>query len=316
VSLGHHLLAYFEMLQRDFERLAQTFDRVNVLPLGSGALAGVPYPIDRQLVADQLGFAAVSANSIDAVSDRDFVVELLSNAALCGVHLSRLAEELVLWSSAEFRYVEMDDAWATGSSIMPQKKNPDFAELVRGKSGRLLGHLVSMLAILKGLPLAYNKDLQEDKEPLFDAVNTLSDCLGASAGMFEALRFNTARMAAAASQDYTTATDLADYLVRKGMPFRDAHHVLGSLVAECIHRGMQLPEITLAQLREHSDLFQEDALQVVSAAASAAARDVPGGTAPSRVRAAVDAARQRLTDSRSHLSRLRAVNSCVQAILS
>ncbi|HEY8694210.1 MAG TPA: argininosuccinate lyase, partial [Chloroflexota bacterium] len=276
VSLGHHLLAYVEMLQRDFERLADGFTRVNVLPLGSGALAGVPYPIDRQFVADQLGFAAVSANSVDAVSDRDFVVEFLSSAALCGVHLSRLAEELVLWSSAEFHYVELDDGWATGSSMMPQKKNPDFAELVRGKSGRLLGHLVSLLAVLKGLPLAYNKDLQEDKEPLFDAAATLADCLAASAGMIETLRFDTARMALAAAQDYTTATDLADYLVRKGTPFRDAHRVVGELVAACLARGQQLPDVTLDHLRQHSELFQEDALAVLTASASASARNVPG----------------------------------------
>jgi len=315
VSLGHHLLAYVEMLQRDFERFAEGFARVNVLPLGSGALAGVPYPIERQFVADLLGFAALSANSIDAVSDRDFVVEFLATAALCGVHLSRLAEELVLWSSAEFRYVEMDDAWATGSSIMPQKKNPDFAELVRGKSGRLLGHLISLLTVLKGLPLAYNKDLQEDKEPLFDAATTLADCLSVSAGMLETLRFDTNRMATAAARDYTTATDLADYLVRKGLPFRDAHHVVGALVAACVARDQQLPEVTLDQLRQHSALFGEDALARLGASASAAARDVPGGTAPARVRDAVASAEGRLDSSRQRLAELRRVANRVDAVL-
>jgi argininosuccinate lyase len=315
LSLGHHLLAYVEMLQRDFERLGQAFDRANVLPLGSGALAGVPYPIDRQYTAELLGFAAISANSVDAVSDRDFVAELLASAALCGVHLSRLAEELVLWCSAEFRYVEMDDAWATGSSIMPQKKNPDFAELVRGKSGRLLGHLMSLLAVLKGLPLAYNKDLQEDKEPLFDAVDTLAGCLEVSAGMVRTLRFDVERMAAAASQDYTTATDLADYLVRQGLPFREAHRAVGELVAACAARGQQLPEVSLEQLRQHSDRFRQDALALLSPKASAAARDVPGGTAPARVREAVGAAQLRLAASRSELERLRAIAAHVDALL-
>ena len=315
VSLGHHLLAYVEMLQRDFDRLADAFARVNVLPLGSGALAGVPYPIDRQFVADQLGFAAISANSIDAVSDRDFVVEFLAAAALCGVHLSRLAEELVLWSSAEFRYVEMDDAWATGSSIMPQKKNPDFTELVRGKSGRLLGHLVSLLVVLKGLPLAYNKDLQEDKEPLFDAAATLTDCLTVAAAMLDSARFDTDRMAAAADQDYTTATDLADYLVRHGLPFRDAHRLVGELVAACLSRGQQLPDVTLEELRRHSDLFHVDALALLSAEASAAARDVPGGTAPNRVRRALAEARSRQEASQRRLTELRDATSRVDELL-
>jgi argininosuccinate lyase len=315
VSLAHHLLAYFEMLARDFGRLVDGFERTNQLPLGSGALAGVPYPIDREFVAGLLGFTTISPNSLDAVSDRDFVVELLSSCALCGVHLSRLAEELVLWSSAEFRYVEMDDAWATGSSIMPQKKNPDFAELLRGKSGRLLGGLVSMLTILKGLPLTYNKDLQEDKEPLFDAADTLRDCLAAAAGMIESLQFRTDRMRAAAAEDYTTATDLADYLVRKGLPFRDAHHVVGTLVADCVRAGRQLLDLDLPALRRQSELFEADALDVLSAAASAAARDVAGGTAPARVRAALEAARIRLAASEGRLDVLREAVRRVDALL-
>ncbi len=315
VSLAHHLLAYVEMLRRDFDRLVDAFARTNVLPLGSGALAGVPYPIDRRLVADLLGFRAVSANSIDAVSDRDFVVEFLACAALCGVHLSRLAEELVLWSSAEFRYVEMDDAWSTGSSMMPQKKNPDFAELVRGKSGRLLGDLIALLTVLKGLPLAYNKDLQEDKEPLFDAAGTLTDCLGTSASMIRALRFNTERMAKAAARDYTTATDLADYLVRKGMPFRDAHRVVGELVAACVAGGKQLTELGLQELKTFSSHFETDALQALSPAASVAARDVPGGTAPARVRQALAAAEARLLDSQARLAELEKLARSVDALL-
>jgi len=315
VSLGHHLLAYVEMLQRDLDRLVDAFARVNVLPLGSGALAGVPYPIDRHFVAEQLGFAAISSNSIDAVADRDFVAEFLSAAVLSGIHLSRLAEELVLWSSAEFRFVDMEDAWATGSSIMPQKKNPDFAELVRGKSGRLVGDLVSLLTVLKGLPLAYNKDLQEDKEPLFDAASTLEDCLEVSCAMVASLRFDTQRMAAAAADDYTTATDLADYLTRKGLPFRDAHRIVGQLVADCVSRGQQLPEVTLDELRQHSELFEAGALDVLTAAASVAARDVPGGTAPARVHQALAAAKERLATSEQRLEPMRAAGLRVEALL-
>ncbi|SRR5581483_6926751 len=315
VSLAHHLLAYVEMLQRDVERQLDAFRRINVLPLGSGALAGVPYPLDRQFVADQLGFAALSANSIDAVADRDFVVELLANAALCGVHLSRLGEELVLWSSAEFGYVEMDDAWSTGSSIMPQKKNPDFAELVRGKSGRLVGDLMGMLTVLKGLSLAYNKDLQEDKEALFDAVDTLADCLAVAREMLASLTFNIDRMAAAAALDYTTATDLADYLVRKGVPFRTAHRIVGELVAACVAQGRQLGEVRLEDLRAHSDLFEADALQAVAASASAEARNVPGGTAPPRVREAVVQARSRLAQTRDRVAALRGVTRAVDRLL-
>ncbi len=304
ISLGHHLLAYFEMLQRDLDRLLDAFERVNVLPLGAGALAGVPYPIDRQFVADQLGFARISANSIDAVADRDFVVECLSAATLCGIHLSRLSEELVLWSSAEFRYVEMDDAYSTGSSIMPQKKNPDFAELVRGKSGRLLGHLVTLLTVLKGLPLAYNKDLQEDKEPLFDAVDTLADCLEISREMVATLRFNVERMAAAAAQDYTTATDLADYLVKKGMPFRDAHRVVGEIVGRAVAAGRQLSDLDLAQLQQGSSLFVQDALTVLQSESSVNARNVPGGTAVERVRGALKEARRQLDDHAKRVNQL------------
>ncbi|MBV8085748.1 MAG: argininosuccinate lyase [Chloroflexi bacterium] len=315
ISLGHHLLAYVEMLQRDFERFAVCFDAANVSPLGSGALAGVPYAIDRDFVANLLGMVGVSANSLDAVSDRDFLVQALAAAALCGVHLSRLGEELVLWSSAEFRFVDMDDAWATGSSIMPQKKNPDFAELVRGKSGRLIGDLVTALTILKGLPLTYDKDLQEDKEPLFDAVETVRDCLDVAAGMLSTLRFNTDRMAAAAAQDYTTATDLADYLVRKGLPFRDAHHIIGQLVGECVRQEKQLPGLSLADLARYSNLFEPDVLHVLDANASAAARDVPGGTAPNRVRAAVAEAQARLSNHRERIANLRAMCAKVDALL-
>jgi argininosuccinate lyase len=316
VSLGHHLLAYVEMLRRDFDRLVGGFVRVNVLPLGAGALAGVPYPIDPEYTARLLGFDAIAANSIDAVSDRDFLIEFLAGAALCGVHLSRLAEELVLWSTAEFRYVELDDAWTAGSSIMPQKKNPDFAELVRGKTGRLTGDLVALLTVLKGLPLAYNKDLQEDKEPLFDASDTLLACLEVTREMLATATFNTDRMALAAAQDYSTATDLADYLVGKGMAFRDAHRLTGQLVAGCISRGQQLDQLTLDQLRHHSELFEADALQVLSVQASAAARDVPGGTAPSRVRHALTMARHQLSASETRLEPLKTACSKVHSLLS
>ena len=315
ISLAHHLLAYHEMLQRDLERLADGFARVNVLPLGSGALAGVPYPIDRHYVAGLLGFERISANSLDAVADRDFAVELLANLALCGVHLSRLGEELVLWSSAEFRYLELDDAYATGSSIMPQKKNPDFAELLRGKSGRLLGDLISLLTVLKGLPLAYNKDLQEDKEPLFDAVDTVAGSLELAAEMLATSTFNTARMAEAAGQDYTTATDLADYLVRHGLPFRDAHHAIGELVQRAIAAGRQLGDLSLTDLQSASPLFEGDALQVIRAEASASARDVPGGTAPAQVRAALAAAQKQATVNATTLARLQTPCETVERLL-
>ena len=293
VLLAHHLLAYFEMLERDFSRFAACYVRTNVLPLGSGALAGVPYPLDRASVAKELEFAAISRNSIDAVSDRDFVAEFLACAAICAMHLSRLAEEIVLWSTAEFGFMEIDDAFATGSSIMPQKKNPDVAELARGRTGRIYGNLVGFLTVLKALPLSYNRDLQEDKAPLFETYESLLLTLFVMAEMLPSIRVNEEVMRAAATAGYTLATDLADYLVRKGVPFREAHQAVGKLVRYASGRGKGLSELTLKEYQRHSPLFEEDVLGL-DVEASLRARDVPGGTAPQRVAEALKEARRRL----------------------
>ncbi len=293
VLLAHHLLAYFEMLERDFNRFEACYVRTNVLPLGSGALAGVTYPIDRASVARELEFAAISRNSIDAVSDRDFVAEFLACAAICAMHLSRLAEEIVLWSTAEFGFIEIDDAFATGSSIMPQKKNPDVAELARGRTGRIYGNLIGFLTVLKGLPLSYNRDLQEDKAPLFETYESLLMTLLVMAEMLPSIRVNEERMRAAATAGYTLATDLADYLVRKGVPFREAHQAVGKLVRYASERGKELSELTLKEYQRHSPLFEEDVLGL-DVEASLRARDVPGGTAPKRVAEALKEARRRL----------------------
>ncbi|MCJ7492146.1 MAG: argininosuccinate lyase [Dehalococcoidia bacterium] len=293
VLLAHHLLAYFEMLERDFNRFAACYVRTNVLPLGSGALAGVPYPLDRASVAKELEFAAISRNSIDAVSDRDFVAEFLACAAICAMHLSRLAEEIVLWSTAEFGFMEIDDAFATGSSIMPQKKNPDVAELARGRTGRIYGNLVGFLTVLKALPLSYNRDLQEDKAPLFETYESLLLTLFVMAEMLPSIRVNEEVMRAAATAGYTLATDLADYQVRKGVPFREAHQAVGKLVRYASGRGKGLSELTLKEYQRHSPLFEEDVLGL-DVEASLRARDVPGGTAPQRVAEALKEARRRL----------------------
>ncbi len=293
VLLAHHLLAYFEMLDRDFERFTDCYARTDVLPLGSGALAGVPYPIDRSAVAKELEFAAISRNSIDAVSDRDFVAEFLACAAICTMHLSRLAEEIVLWSSAEFAFIEIDDAFATGSSIMPQKKNPDVAELARGRTGRIYGNLLGFLTTLKGLPLAYNRDLQEDKAPFLETHESLLLTLVVLAEMLPAIRFNAERTRAAAAAGYTLATDLADYLVRKGTPFREAHQAVGKLVRYASDKGKELSELTLKEYQRFSPLFAGDVLKL-DVEASLRARDVPGGTAPNRVAEALAEARARL----------------------
>jgi argininosuccinate lyase len=293
VLLAHHLLAYFEMLERDFQRLAECYARSDVLPLGSGALAGVPYPIDRRGVARELGFAEISRNSIDAVSDRDFAVEFLSDAAICMMHLSRLAEEIILWSSAEFGFIELDDAFATGSSIMPQKKNPDVAELARARTGRLYGHLLGLLATLKGLPLSYNRDLQEDKEPLLDAHEVLFSTLLLLAEMLPTIQMNEERMRAAAAANYALATDVADFLVRKGMPFRQAHQVVGKLVKYAQQKGKELSALTLKEYQRHSPLFDEEVLRL-DLEGSLKSRNVPGGTAPEQVHKALREARRRL----------------------
>jgi argininosuccinate lyase len=297
--LAHHLLAYFEMLHRDAARFADCLVRTDVLPLGSGALAGVPYPIDRAAVARELGFARVSENSVDAVSDRDFVVEFLAAAATCMMHLSRLAEEIVLWSSAEFGFLILPDAFATGSSIMPQKKNPDVAELARARVGRVYGHLLSVLTMLKGQPLAYNRDLQEDKQAFFETEDTLLSTLDVFTRMLPALRIDGERAMAAATAGYALATDLADYLVRKGVPFRQAHAAVGKLVRYAEGQGKAFSELSLAEYRRFSNRFEADVLKL-DVRAALAARDVPGGTAPRRVRAALRRARRRLEAESRH----------------
>ena len=291
--LAHHLLAYFEMLDRDAQRFADCRCRADVLPLGAGALAGVPYPIDREFVARELGFSRIAENSIDAVADRDFVVEFQAAAAIVMMHLSRLAEEIVLWASAEFGFFELPPEFSTGSSIMPQKRNPDVAELARGKTGRVYGNLMAILATLKGLPLAYNRDLQEDKEPLFDTVDTLLSTMEVLAAMLPALRVNGQRAEAAAAGAYTLATDVADYLVRKGVPFREAHQAVAELVRYAESQGKALNRLTLEEYRCFSPLFGEDVLRL-DVRAALEARDVPGGTAPRRVAEALKRARQRL----------------------
>ncbi len=291
VTFGHHVLAWFEMLKRDHGRMRDCRARLNVMPLGAAALAGTSFPIDRALTAELLGFDAAAENSLDAVSDRDFAIEFCAAASLVMTHLSRIAEELVLWSSAQFDFIRLPDRFCTGSSIMPQKKNPDVPELVRGKSGRVYGHLVALLTLMKSQPLAYNKDNQEDKEPLFDAVDTVKDSLRAFADMLPAIEVNATRMRAAARQGFATATDLADYLVRKGMPFRDAHEVVGKAVRAGVESGRDLAEMALEELQRFSPTIEADVFEVLSLEGSVAARNHFGGTAPNQVRAATARAR-------------------------
>jgi argininosuccinate lyase len=294
ITFGHHLLAWFEMLSRDHERLLDARKRVNVLPLGSAALAGTTFPIDREQVAGELGFDRVSANSLDAVSDRDFILEFLSVAGLMMVHFSRWSEELVLWMSEPFSFVDLPDRFCTGSSIMPQKKNPDVPELIRGKSGRVLGNLMGGLTLMKGQPLAYNKDNQEDKEPLFDTVDTLKDTLTALNGLVPAIEARSDNMRAAAGKGFSTATDLADYLVRSGVPFRDAHDIVGRTVAHALAESKSLDELSLEELRTFHQGIGEDVFEVLTLEGSVSARSHPGGTAPERVRTAIAEARARL----------------------
>ncbi|MGI6129599.1 MAG: argininosuccinate lyase [bacterium] len=284
VLLAHHLLAYVHMLERDRQRFIGCRKHADIMPLGAGALAGTSFSIDRQQVANELGFATVYANSLDAVSDRDYILEFLSAASICLMHLSRLAEELILWSSQEFGFIELDDSYSTGSSMMPQKKNPDVPELVRGKAGRVAGHLMALLMTMKGLPLAYNKDLQEDKEALFDTVDTLTACLSIFSGLIATTRINRARMRQAAYDDFSTATDIADYLAKQGLAFRQAHAVVGKLVQYCLDRGKKLEDLTLEELQLASPLFTPDVLSVLTPEAAVAARTSYGGTAPDQVR--------------------------------
>jgi len=287
ITLAHHLMAYFEMFRRDIGRMQDCKGRTAMMPLGAGALAGSTYPLDRQFVCDELGFAAITRNSLDSVSDRDFCIEYCAAASISMMHISRFCEELILWSSDEFRFVEMDDAYSTGSSIMPQKKNPDAAELIRGKTGRVYGDLMTLLTVMKGIPLAYNKDMQEDKEALFDALDTLIGCLTIFTGMFKTLKFRTENMRLGAGRGFTNATDAADYLVKKGLPFRTAHEVIGRMVLSCIHEGKALEELTLAELQEFSPIFGEDIFDAVSLKACVEGRNLPGGPAPEAVSAAI-----------------------------
>ncbi len=302
ITLGHHLLAYAEMFKRDYQRLSDCYRRVDVMPLGAGALAGTTFPLNRDKVAAELGFSGVSENSMDSVSDRDFIIEFLAAASVIMMHLSRLCEEIILWASQEFAFVELDDAYSTGSSIMPQKKNPDVAELIRGKTGRVYGDLMTMLSVMKGLPLAYNKDMQEDKEALFDGIDTVQKCLLVFAPMLKTMKFNAEIMYANARKGFSNATDLADYLVKKGLGFRDAHHVVGHLVNYCIEQGKSLEQLKLQELREglrvlekievngengrekyiHEDVY--DALKLDNVVAR---RATYGGTSPVRVKEAV-----------------------------
>lgn len=291
VLFAHHLLAYFEMLERDVQRFRDAMVRTDSMPLGSGALAGVPYPVDRDFLAAEMGFAGVSQNSIDAVSDRDFVIDYQAAASITMMHLSRLGEEIVLWSSAEFGFVELDDSFATGSSIMPQKKNPDVAELGRGKTSRVYGNLLGILTMMKALPLSYNRDLQEDKEGLFDTVDTLLPTLEVFGGMLSTMKVNRSRMREAAARSGTLATDLADYLVGKGVPFREAHSVVGRLAGYAIGKGKELDELTIEEYRSLSPLFDTD-IQNLTVDSSVAARAVVGGTAPQQVRAQLVRARK------------------------
>jgi argininosuccinate lyase len=294
VVFGHHMLAYFEMLDRDHSRLIDTRKRLNRLPLGAAALAGTTFPIDREFVAKELGFDGVCENSLDAVSDRDFAIEFLADASLIMTHLSRLSEELILWMSPRFGFIRLADRFCTGSSIMPQKKNPDVPELARGKTGRVNGHLVALLTLMKGQPLAYNKDNQEDKEPLFDTVDTLSDTLTIFADMMASITVNAENMRRAALEGFSTATDLADFLVKKGLPFRDAHEAVARAVRHAEGKGIDLAQVPLAELQAFSDLIDQTVYAVLTLDGSAASRNHIGGTAPSQVRAAVARARQRI----------------------
>ena len=291
ISFAHHLMAYFWMLERDQQRLSESLKRIDISPLGAGALAGTTFPIDRDKAANYLGFEQVYQNSMDAVSDRDFIVEFLSNASLVMMHLSRFAEEIILWSSQEFQFIELDDAFATGSSIMPQKKNPDMAELIRGKTGRVYGNLFSLLTTLKGLPLTYNKDMQEDKEGMFDTVQTLNGSLQIFEGMVRTMTIHKKRFNEAVHQDFSNATELADYLATKGMPFREAHEVTGKLVFLCIQRKIYLLDLTLEDLQEASHLIEDDIFDVMSPVSAVKRRNSLGGTGFDQVRLQIEKAK-------------------------
>lgn len=294
ITFGHHMMAWYEMLERDFGRINDCAIRMNQMPLGAAALAGTTYPIDRHYTAELLGFDVPCANSLDAVSDRDFAIEFTAAASILMMHLSRMSEELIIWSSAQFHFITLSDSFCTGSSIMPQKKNPDVPELIRGKSGRIFGHLMSLLTLMKSQPLAYNKDNQEDKEPLFDTVDNLKGSLKVFADMIPAITCNKEHMRAATLKGFATATDLADYLVVKGTPFRDAHEVVGKSVAYCVEKGCDLADLELAELQQFSDNITDDVFEVLTLEGSVAARNHIGGTAPEQVRNAIANARKNL----------------------
>jgi len=290
ITLAHHLMAYFEMFRRDIERLLDCKKRVDSMPLGSGALAATTYPLDRNWVAQELGFSSITRNSLDAVSDRDFVIELLGCCSIIMMHLSRFCEELIIWASHEFQFVEIDDSYSTGSSIMPQKKNPDVAELIRGKTGRVYGNLVAILTVMKSLPLAYNKDMQEDKEALFDSIDTVVKCVDIFTNMIKTTSFNKEKMYEQASKGFTNATDAADYLVKKGLPFRSAHEIVGKLVLYCIKEDRSLLDLSIDEYKEFSPIFEEDIFNAISLQTCVNKRNIPGGPAPSCMKTAIEEA--------------------------
>ena len=296
VTLGHYMMAYVQMFLRDRQRFQYAYDAANVMPLGSGALAATTYPLNRQRVAELLDFPAITQNSLDGVSDRDFLLDYLSAASLCMMHLSRFCEELILWNSSEFHFVEMDDAFSTGSSIMPQKKNPDVAELLRGKTGRVYGDLLSLLTVMKGIPLAYNKDMQEDKEPFFDARDTLLKSLPVFTAMLRTMTFREDVMEKGAAGGFTNATDCADYLTKKGVPFRDAHRVVGELVNYCIKADAALMDLSLEELKSFHPAFEQDVFEAMSLKTCVEGRSIPGGPAPAAVQASIDEARKRMEE--------------------
>lgn len=296
VTFGHHMMAYFEMMKRDLSRLSDCRRRINVMPLGAGALAGTTYPLDREFVAAELDFDSVTRNSMDSVSDRDFIIELISCLSILMMHLSRFCEELILWSSNEFSFVEMDDSYSTGSSIMPQKKNPDVAELIRGKTGRVYGSLFTILTVMKSLPLAYNKDMQEDKEAVFDAIDTIKLCLPVFTNMIRTMTVRKDNMLSGAKGGFTNATDVADYLVKKGVPFRESHAVVGKMVAMAIEKGKALDEFTMDEFKSCSALIEEDIYDAISMQTCVDGRDLIGGTATARVQKEVLSAKEYLKD--------------------
>ena len=313
ILFSHHMMAYFGMLKRDFDRFKGVYDRCDIMPLGAGALAGTTFPIDRPFVAEQLNFASIYSNSLDAVSDRDYIMEFLSAASILMVHLSRLSEETILWCSREFFFIELDDAHCTGSSMMPQKKNPDVSELVRGKTGRVMGHLMAMLTTVKGLPLAYNKDLQEDKEGIFDAIDTIKFSLAVYARIMRGMKVRKDVMRRAVAEDFSNATDLADYLVKKGLPFRQAHAVSGKAVHYCIEQNKWLADMTMAELKELSDLFEEDIYDAISPETCVKNRNSYGGTSYQQVEMQLKLAADIMADEKAYVAEKDAKQAKVEA---